>query len=250
MTSPDRTGPAEPSVRAVGVVVPAHDEEATLPGCLAALLLAAAEPRLTGIPVLVVVVADDCADTTVAVARSLLAGTAGRVMAVRRRNVGAARAAGFAEVLAWYGGLPPAALWLATTDADTLVPPDWLTRQVDLAGAGWDAVAGTVRVLDWGGRAGRLADRFDGYYSRDRLAGDGHLHVHGANLGLSAAAYAEVGGIPPLALAEDHALVAALRARGRRVLASGDLVVTTSGRRQARAAGGFGDLLTRLEGTA
>src|SRR5690606_39684918 len=43
---------------------------------------------------------------------------------------------------------------------------------------------------------------------------DGHPHVHGANLGVSAAAYRAVGGFPPLAAHEDQALVAALARDG------------------------------------
>jgi SAM-dependent methyltransferase len=43
----------------------------------------------------------------------------------------------------------PAAIWLATTDADTVVPPGWLRRQLSYAGRGWDVVLGTVEVADW-----------------------------------------------------------------------------------------------------
>jgi hypothetical protein len=42
------------------------------------------------------------------------------------------------ELLRLTSGADPAAVWLVTTDADTLVPPDWLRRQLDYAGAGWD----------------------------------------------------------------------------------------------------------------
>ena len=44
-------------------------------------------------------------------------------------NVGAARAAGMTELLRLTPGRDPAAIWLATTDADTVVPPGWLRRQ-------------------------------------------------------------------------------------------------------------------------
>ena len=75
------------------------------------------------------------------------------------------------------------------------------------------------------------------------MPGDGHLHVHGANLGMVAEAYVAAGGVPPLALAEDHALVAALRARGSRLVATGRIPVVTSGRRESRTVGGFADHL-------
>ena len=50
-----------------------------------------------------------------------------------------------------------------------------------------------------------------------------------------------------LALAEDHALVAALTRCGLRIARPGDLPVVTSARRDPRAAGGFGELLCSLE---
>ena len=61
-------------IEAVGVVVPAHDEEELLPACLAGLTEAAAmavEDR-PGLRVRIVVAADACTDGTVAVARQAL----------------------------------------------------------------------------------------------------------------------------------------------------------------------------------
>ena len=210
----DRLGPVE----AAGAVVPAHDEETLLPACLAALRDAARALRL---PVHVVVVADACTDQTAAVARAAGA----RVIGIRARRVGAARAAGMRELLRLASGADPAAVWLATTDADTLVPPDWLRRQLDYAIAGWDVVLGTVTVTGWGGHP---------------------PHVHGADLGVRASAYLAAGGFPPLRTAEDHALLAAATRAGCMVAQAGDIAVETSGRRLARAPRGFGDLLRTL----
>ncbi len=55
-------------IAAVGVVIPAHDEEDLLPSCLDAVRLAAAP--LAGVPVHVIVVADACTDRTAALARA------------------------------------------------------------------------------------------------------------------------------------------------------------------------------------
>ena len=41
-------------------------------------------------------------------------------------------------------GVDPARSWVANTDADTVVPPHWLTAQVALAGDGHALVVGTV----------------------------------------------------------------------------------------------------------
>ena len=71
--------------------------------------------------------------------------------------------------------------------------------------------------------------------------------MHGANLGVSAAALAAVGGMPTQALSEDAALVGRLIDAGRAVLWDPTLVVRTSARRSQRAPGGFSTLLDDLE---
>ncbi|MBJ7451033.1 MAG: glycosyltransferase, partial [Blastococcus sp.] len=56
------------SASRLGVVVPARNEEELLPACLTALRAGIADPRLGGIPVHLVVVADGCTDGTAALA--------------------------------------------------------------------------------------------------------------------------------------------------------------------------------------
>jgi hypothetical protein len=70
--------------------------------------------------------------------------------------------------------------------------------------------------------------------------------VHGANLGIRAAAYRAAGGFRPLPTAEDHALLAAAAQAGCSILRAGDIAVETSARRQARAPRGFSHLLQTL----
>lgn len=225
-------------IETVGVVVPAHDEEALLPACLVALRHAAAA---ISIPVRVMVVADTCTDRTAATARACGAA----VISIRARNVGAARAAGMTALLRLTAGCDPAATWLVTTDADTVVPPGWLWRQLEYANAGWDVVLGTVTVTNWDGHPPHLPDAFERRYA---FGAGPHPHVHGANLGIRASAYLAAGGFPPLRTAEDHALLAAATEAGCDVLQAGDLAVETSSRRQARAPNGFGHLLRTLAG--
>jgi glycosyltransferase involved in cell wall biosynthesis len=225
-------------IRALGVVVPAHDEEDLLPSCLAS--LRCAERGLPGVPVHLVVVADACRDGTVQAARS--AGAV--VVTIAARSAGAARAAGVREVLRRTPDLDPAAVWLATTDADTLVPPRWLRQQAHYADRGWDAVVGVVRVADWSGHRPAASSLFRDYYDE----GDGpHPHVHGANLGFRAEAYLRAGGFPDVPTAEDHTLVASLAAHGSRVLRTRAVTVVTSARSQARAPHGFSDFLSQLD---
>jgi hypothetical protein len=223
-------------IKAVGIAVPAHNEETLLPDCLLALRRAAS--RL-GVPVRVLVVADSCTDRTVAVARRFGA----RVVGIGARNVGAARATGMTALLRLMPGLDPAAVWLATTDADTVVPAGWLRRQLGYADQGWDVVLGTVTVADWSEHPAHVPAAFTARYES---GGRPHPHVHGANLGIRASAYLAAGGFRSLRSAEDHALLAAATEAGCSVLQASDIAVQTSARRQARAPDGFSHLLRTL----
>lgn len=231
-------------VRAVGVVVPAHDEQLLLPGCLDALEAAVARLRTADVPhlpVRVVVVLDRCTDGTAGVvaARPWV-----EALPVEAGCVGVARAVGVERVLS-HADAPLESTWLAMTDADTRVPPDWLCAQLTHAAAGADAVAGTVRVEDWAEHPAETARRFRAAYRPV----EGHRHDHGANLGCSARAYRDVGGFAPLETGEDVALLAALERR-HRVLRTAGLPVVTSARRQARARAGFGAHLLGLDAVA
>ena len=230
-------------IRSFGVIVPAHDEQDLLPSCLASLRRAARAVR--GTPVHLVVVADACRDQTALAARR--GGAA--VITTVARNVGTARAAGVREVLRRTGHLDPADVWLATTDADTLVPPGWLREQARYAGHGWDAVAGTIRIADWSRYQPAMRSLFNRRYDAGTGTGP-HSHVHGANLGFRADAYLRAGGFPDLPTGEDHAFVAALTATGSQVRRTRALPVVTSARRAARAPHGLSSYLSDLEAEA
>ncbi|WP_406625770.1 glycosyltransferase [Acidovorax sp. SDU_ACID1] len=213
----------------IAIVVPAHDEERHLGACLRSLRRAARCPRLEGEDVLVVVALDCCTDGSHAVAVRWGALT----VHVQARNVGLARAAGAQAALA------AGARWLAFTDADSRVAPDWLSQQLAQRS---DAVCGTVQVQDWREHTPAVRAAFEAGY-RDA---DGHGHIHGANLGVSAHAYSGAGGFAPLVCHEDVALVRALQAWGARIAWSAAPRVTTSARRSYRACEGFGATLERL----
>jgi glycosyltransferase involved in cell wall biosynthesis len=225
-------------INAVGVVIPAHDEQDLLPSCLAAVRRAA---RQVSVPVYVVVVADACTDRTAELARA----EGATVVEARARSVGAARRAGAGQVLRSVRHLDPATLWIATTDADTLVPRCWLSRQLRFASRGWKGVVGTVTVEDWSGHPPHVRRRYIRHY---RAWQEHHPHVHGANLGFAADAYLAAGGFRPLPTAEDHALVEDLRAAGIPLLRTTRIPVVTSARARARAPHGFSWLLGTLAG--
>ncbi|MEJ8857584.1 glycosyltransferase [Variovorax robiniae] len=213
----------------IGIVIPAHNEQDTIVACLAAAKVAASDPNLRGEAVELIVVLDSCTDTT-----GLLAARQGAAtVSVRARNVGVARAVG-AEALLALG-----ARWLAFTDADSCVSPQWLAEQLALDA---DAVCGTVAVDDWSPH-GADAERARWHFAQTYADQDDHRHVHGANLGVSAWAYRRAGGFRHLDCSEDVAFVNALEACGARIAWSARPRVTTSARRSGRVIGGFADAL-------
>ncbi len=213
----------------IGVVVPAHDEDGHIAACLRSVRRAARSPRLHGETVLVVVALDACTDGTGRIAERMGAVT----VVVDARNVGLARARGADLVLA------EGARWLAFTDADTVVAPDWLADQLAQHS---DVVCGTIEVRDWGGYGLPMRRHFEATYTD----ADGHSHIHGANLGVSAEAYRGVGGFQPLACSEDVALVRALQGSGASIAWSAVPRVVTSARPGYRAPGGFGATLEHV----
>jgi hypothetical protein len=226
------------TIERVGVVVPARDEQDLLPRCLDALEVAI--ERLTDardVAVDTVVVLDRCVDASLSIATARDFVTAVEVGA---GNVGLARAAGCAEVLRGTRPDGYGALWLASTDADSRVPPAWLLRQVELAEQGVEVVLGTVTVDDWSGHPPWVEGRWRASYD----GSDGHRHVHGANVGCRADAYLAAGGFLALSCDEDVALVTALA--DRVIVRTGEISVVTSARQSARAEGGFADYLAQL----
>jgi glycosyltransferase involved in cell wall biosynthesis len=155
-------------------------------------------------------------------------------MAIQANSVGVARQIG-AEF-----SLASGARWLAFTDADTVVAPDWLSAQLALKA---DAVCGTVSVEQWAHYGSRMERHFELTYSNE----DGHSHIHGANLGVSAQAYRVAGGFLNLTSGEDVALVQALKDTGAKIAWSRAPRVVTSARPDYRAPGGFGATLERID---
>ena len=247
-------------VRAWAVAIPMKDEVGHASACLAALDSAAA---LVEGPVTLVPFANNCADDTVRVLRDFRPRHA-RIAWRAATLVPPHAHAGWSRRLA----LDEAAALLerpddvlATTDGDTLVATDWFARTALHLDSGWDVVAG--RALT--GRAERrglpsparrrlnLLTRY--YVALDwlRAAGGGsdgepwprHWYEGGASLATTLGWYRRIGGAPTPPVAEDRALVAALRRAGGRVRHAIDVRVTTSARLDGRAPGGMADTLAR-----
>lgn len=213
----------------IGVVIPAHNEEKHITDCLHSVLRAAEHADLCGQRVAVVVVLDTCSDAT---AQRVAAHSVGQ-LEVTFQNVGRARATGAQQLLS------AGAQWLAFTDADTVVPHDWLARQLGFKA---DAVCGTVEVDSWNDHGESVRSRYLELYQFV----ENHRHIHGANLGLSAEAYRNAGGFQHLEAHEDVHLVADLERTGARIVWTATNPVVTSARRDFKCRGGFGEYLASL----
>lgn len=215
----------------IGVLVPAHNEAQHLGACLRSLAIAAAHPALAGEPVRIVVALDACTDASADVCAALGVAT----LPVKARCVGAARAAAAQQLIT------DGVRWLACTDADSVVPADWLAAQRH---AGSDVFCGLVDLGDLTPQQAWLRTCFQ----RSERWGEGHGRVHGANLGMSVRAYQAAGGFAALRCSEDVDLVRRLRAIGATLCWAGEPVVMTSARLSGRASGGFADHLASLAG--
>ena len=224
----------------LAVVIPARNEEQLLPAALssvaAAVRVLAAQ---SGIRAGMTVVLDSCTDGSAQVAAGLKAEWQGqlrlRIVEGEFGAVGAARAAGIAAQPRRPG------LWISTTDADTVVPGNWLLEQYRLAAEGYALVLGTAVP-----NPEDLTKEEFSLWQRQHVLEEGHPHVHGANLGFCAQAYDRAGGFAPLAAHEDVDLVARLKAAGTPWIATDSIRVTTSGRRDGRAPEGFSVFLRQL----
>lgn len=218
------------TIERVVVAIPARNEAERLPAALDAVHAASG---MSPVPVLVVVAADACTDDTAAVAEAHGA----LVVVSKAGRVGAARGAAIAAALERLD-VDPARIWIANTDADSAVPVDWLTVHLEFAERGVDLLRGAVRPDPRELAADHLR-RWLSLHPPTEL----HDHVHGANLGLTAAAYLAAGGFRDVPLQEDVELVRLVAASGRTTASTARAPVVTSARPVGRLEGGFATYL-------
>ena len=147
---------------------------------------------------------------------------------------------------------------VATTDADTIVSPSWISRtiaqlgEVDAVGGHIVATAGATPVeiaaLELERRYKRAIVRLETLLDPDPTdPWPRHGNHQGASLAVRASAYARSGGVPRLAILEDFELYKALLRSGSTFRHPLDVRVTTSTRRTGRVEGGFATDLDRLD---
>jgi hypothetical protein len=149
---------------------------------------------------------------------------------------------------------------LLTTDADTVVAPDWLARTLDHLDAGYDAVCGIARFAPvelrrlprhHRLRLANLRRYFNAQqFLQARISGDDepdprHFYEGGASIALTHAMLRTIAPLPSPAHSEDKALVDCVRRAGGKVRHPTDVRVSTSCRLVGRAEQGVATTLSR-----
>ena len=116
--------------------MPAHNEQAYINACLNHLYVAG---NNTPLPVITLVVLDTCTDATkmIVTARNI------QHVECQSKQVGIARHLGVTRLIEM------GCDWIACTDADTIVPVDWLSKQLTLLSQrpDTDMICGGVKLM-------------------------------------------------------------------------------------------------------
>mgnify|MGYP002413149727 CR=1 FL=1 len=240
------------------VAIPVRDEEDRIAKCLQALA------RQEGASVHhVVLLLNNCTDATQTVTEGMASSlpfgltVAERTYPPELAHAGTARREGM-EIAAAIAG--PDGL-LFTTDADGVVAPDWLARNLDAFGTGVTAVCGRAVIDPVEAQAipaslhaddmaemayGTALDRIHALVDPDPAdPWPRHTEHSGASIAVTVAAWQKAGGIPALSSGEDRGFIAALRRVDTLVRHAPDVVVTVSGRTEGRAKGGMAETMAR-----
>lgn len=236
----------------VSIVVPAHNEETLIRACLAAL---ATQESISPEEYEVILVLDDCTDATELRARKvsrLHPSLRLHLLEGPGKGAGHARRVGMDTACQRLLNLGKTSSLIASTDADTVVAPDWLSTQLAHAVRGARAIGGRIELADdkslhedvahW--RNDRGTTRYQDLLTE---GGDSNTNVmehwqfSGASLSLTAEVYTEIGGLEPLAALEDEYLERVLRQRGIPIERPLAVKVKTSARQTGRADRGLAE---------
>lgn len=246
--------------RDIAVIIPARNEAERIGSCLTALAGQCADR------VSIVLVVNNTSDLTKEIAQST-ARQHGLALEVLDYQLPPYEGVGTARRTACNYAIKaiPYLRYILTTDADCLVAPDWISRniahlqQVDAVCGKIGLIeeeAGVLNGMDRGlatneGAYRNLVQQFYAQHAEgcDDIAGT-HGEAAGASLAFRAKAYRAVGGFDPVKCGEDRCIVRKLRSSGYTVLHADDVLVRASCRLTGRAAGGMSDALkARITGT-
>jgi GT2 family glycosyltransferase len=240
------------------VAIPVRDEAALIGDCLRALALQQGTAKCE-----ILLLVNNSLDGTAEIARAMQPVLPWRLHVLEHRfapedaHAGQARrlAMSKAAMLTGRGGV------LLTTDADSCVAPDWIESNLAALDCGTDVVCGRACIdpLDallipqalhdddasevaYGEKLDHIQALLDPDPSDPWPR---HAEESGASIAVRWEAFMAAGGVPPVRLAEDRALVDALRRVDARIRHDPDVNVTVSGRTVGRAANGMADTIRR-----
>jgi GT2 family glycosyltransferase len=250
MISPSRLTP-------VVVAIPVKDEEGHIAACLRAV---ARQEEIQANRI--VLLLNDCADSTCRVIREVAPALSAPVEVIEHIFAADTGSAGYARHLAMEHvarGLTDGVL--LTTDADGRVAPDWIAANVAAIQAGADAVAGRA-IIDPADallipqqlhaddalecRYGEILDEIASLLDPDPSdPWPRHTEHSGASIAATVDAYRRAGGMPLVAMGEDREFFRRLQLIDARIRHAPDVTVTVSGRIVGRAEGGMADTIRR-----
>ena len=253
-------GPCHSHCR-VSVIIPARNEEAHLARSLDALRdqRDLANDPLDPTSYEVLLFLNNCTDASPAVVERYKAqfpefplSVASGDLAPDQAHVGTARRWLMDAAYERLCEVPGAAI--LSTDADTVVAPDWIARNLTALDRGADVVGGVIHLFPAElAQLQREEPDVALAYARDReLQGmvayleslldpdladpwPRHLEHFGASLACTAEIYARAGGLPPVKPLEDVAFIDALRKIGARIRHCPETHIFTSARMDGRA---------------
>ena len=117
-----------PKIRAVGIVIAAHNHGAEIARCIASIFAANRHCGWHN-SLWIVVVSDRCTDDTAKKAREAL-GAFGQVLVLSAHSRQATHQVGAATVMDHFSDVPRHKLLLTSTDPSAKLPPDWIDRQI------------------------------------------------------------------------------------------------------------------------
>ena len=249
------------------VAIPAKNEVERIGQCLAALAMQrdACGAPLPSDAFETLILANDCADSTVKAVEDSASCLAQNVRVRHERSPPDQASAGYARrrAMDWArdriraSGLEDG--FILTTDADSSVSPTWIAETWAAFQRGVDCVAGYVdayppEIVSLGPvflRRARLEDHYlrriaEIYAICDPVLHDpwpNHRVASGASLAIKMSAYEAIGGLPIVAVGEDAALIEALARAGFPIRHSMNVQVYTSCRFDGRAKGGAADTM-------
>ncbi len=242
------------------VAVPVRNEAERLSPCLGALAAQHGAHDMA-----VVLLFNNCTDASERIADAMRPGLPFALRTLRielpphEAHVGTARSLAMKEAARLFAAAGRHDGIILTTDADSRVASDWLSANLASFRAGADGVAGFVETdtIERNLLPVPMRERLQAEQAYDALLAElearldpmdhdplpRHRMASGASLGLTLRAYCRIGGMPRVAVAEDRALVAALRGIDAHVRHDPAVRVTTSCRIQGRARGGAADTI-------